>query len=314
LGVVRPGLLQVVRELPWVYRFRDDEGAVLYVGRAAQLRHRVTSYFSDLRDRRHLKPMVAAVADIEVVVCGSRHEAAWLERNVLEAGLPPWNRTAGGQETPVVITVDRRMPSPGVRLRHLPHESQEGVRIFGPYLGGLQVRRAVAGLHRIYPLAYAGTRLTGAERSMADEHGVTERDRNLLAEKLSAVLERDSDAVSRSRAELEDRRRRAVAVEAFELAGRIHSELRGLEWITSLQRVTTLNGEDADVSGWSDGVLVTFAVRSGRLGEWTSSHCDCATAAPHLAATPASWTEFARRNADLAAVLDRSPLRRRSGH
>jgi excinuclease ABC subunit C len=66
----------MVRELPsepGVYRFRDDEGAVLYVGRAAQLRARVTSYFSELRDRRHLKPMVAAVVSIEVVVCGSRH-------------------------------------------------------------------------------------------------------------------------------------------------------------------------------------------------------------------------------------------------
>jgi excinuclease ABC subunit C len=198
---VRPGLLQMLGELPHepgVYRFRDDEGAMLYVGRAAQLRNRVTSYFSDLRDRRHLGPMVAAVANIEVVVCGCRHEAAWLERNVLEAGLPPWNRTAGGQETPVVITLDGRRPSPGIRLRHLPHESQEGVRIFGPYLGGLQVRRAVAGLHRIFPLAYAGSRLTGAERPMADEHGVSERDRNLLAERLAAVLERDSDAVSQS--------------------------------------------------------------------------------------------------------------------
>jgi len=183
-------------------RFRDDEGALLYVGRAAQLRTGVTSCFSDLRDRRHLKPMVAAVANIEVVVCGSRHEAAWLERNILVAGLPPWNRTAGGQETPVVITLDRRRPSPGLRLKHLPLVSiDEGVRIFGPYLGGLQVRRAVAGLHRIFPLAYAGTRLTGAERPMADEHGVSERDRGLLAEKLAAILERDSDAVSRSRAE-----------------------------------------------------------------------------------------------------------------
>jgi excinuclease ABC subunit C len=56
---------------------------------AGPLRNRVTTYFSGLPDRRHLKPIVAAVANIEVVVCGSRHEAAWLERNVLEARLPP---------------------------------------------------------------------------------------------------------------------------------------------------------------------------------------------------------------------------------
>ena len=88
------------------------------------------------------------------------------------------------------------------------------------------MRRGLAALHWIFPLANAGTRLTGAERSMADERGVSERDRNLLAEKLAAVLERDSDAVSQSRAELEDRRRCAMAAEALELAGRIHSELR----------------------------------------------------------------------------------------
>ena len=69
--------------------------------------------------------------------------------------------------------------------------------------------------------------------------------------------------------------------------------------------VTSFDGDDADVSGSSDGVIVTFC-RSLRASDWTSLHCDFATAAPHLAATQASWIEFVRRNADLAAVLDRS--------
>jgi excinuclease ABC subunit C len=98
--------------------------------------------------------MVAAVASVEALVCGSRHEAAWLERNVLEgAALPPWNRTPGGQETPAVIVLDRRRPRPRLVVAHLPHEPIAGGSIFGPFLGGLQVRRAVAGLHRLYPLA-----------------------------------------------------------------------------------------------------------------------------------------------------------------
>jgi excinuclease UvrABC nuclease subunit len=74
-----PAFVHVVRHLPsepGVYRFRDGEGEVLYVGRAAQLRSRVASYWSDLRDRRHLQPMVAAVASIEATVCGSRHLVA----------------------------------------------------------------------------------------------------------------------------------------------------------------------------------------------------------------------------------------------
>lgn len=81
-----------------VYRFRGDDGTVLYIGRATTLRSRVASYWSDLREREHLTAMVAAVARVEAVACASVHEAAWLERNLLEARKPRWNRTAGGQE------------------------------------------------------------------------------------------------------------------------------------------------------------------------------------------------------------------------
>jgi hypothetical protein len=74
---------------PGVYRFRDARGGVLYIGRATALRHRVASYWSDLRERGYPAPMVARVTRIEAVTCDSPHEAAWLERNLLEASLPP---------------------------------------------------------------------------------------------------------------------------------------------------------------------------------------------------------------------------------
>jgi excinuclease ABC subunit C len=61
---------------PGVYRFRDARGAVLYVGRAAALRPRVASYWSDLGERGHLVSMMSRVARIEAVRCDSVHEAA----------------------------------------------------------------------------------------------------------------------------------------------------------------------------------------------------------------------------------------------
>jgi excinuclease ABC subunit C len=93
---------------PGVYRFRDAAGQVLYLGRATVLRRRVASYWSDLRDRGHLAPMVARVRRIEAASCDSAHEAAWLERNLLTSSLPPWHRTMGGQERPVYIRLDPR--------------------------------------------------------------------------------------------------------------------------------------------------------------------------------------------------------------
>lgn len=63
-------------------------GAVLYIGRTTDLRHRVASYWSDLGDRDHLARMVRRVGRIEAVSCDSQHEAAWLGRNLLETALP----------------------------------------------------------------------------------------------------------------------------------------------------------------------------------------------------------------------------------
>jgi excinuclease ABC subunit C len=74
-------------------------------------------------------------------------------------------------------------------------------------------------------------------------------------------------------------------------------------WITAAQKVTLASGDDADVHGWAGGVLVSLAVRDGRLGEWRQRSCSAAGAATLLAVTPAPWAPFARRNAELAARL-----------
>jgi excinuclease ABC subunit C len=233
--------------------------------------------------------MVRRVARVEAVVCDSAHEAAWLERNLLEERLPRWNRTAGGQEVPVYIRLDRDKPSLSV-----VHEAGD----FGPYLGGDKVRLAVAGLLRAYPLNYTGPRLTGSERAMAATLGVGPGDRERLVESVTAVLRRDakiSDA-------LQERRDRAAEQLAFELAGRLQAELEAVEWVTAPQRVTQNDG-DLDVYGWAGGILVEFRIRAGRLRTWTQRPCSAPTARARLDATPPEWRAFADRTAQLAAKL-----------
>ena len=105
---------------PGVYRFRDQAGRVLYVGRAVSLRRRVLSYGGDLGDRGHLAPMVARIAQVEAVVGDSAHEAAWLERNLLRRRLPPWNRSPGGQEAEVWIRLSESARTPGVTVVRQP--------------------------------------------------------------------------------------------------------------------------------------------------------------------------------------------------
>ncbi len=260
---------------PGVYRFRDAHQRVLYIGRAASLRRRVGSYWTGLGDDRRLSQMVRRIARIEAVLCDSEHEAAWLERNLLERQLPHWNKTAGGQEVPVWIRLSWQSDTPGLSVVHSVL-ADSGAPHFGPYLGGNKVRLAVSGLHRVMPLAYAGDRLSGFELDMARVRGVEPGARLALVDTLTAVLER---------------------------AARVQAELEGFDWVVSPQRATVSEADDVDAYGWADGILVHFQVRAGRLCGWSARACAEAAAQRRVSTTSARWVQFARRNAELAARL-----------
>jgi excinuclease ABC subunit C len=284
-------------QAPGVYRFRDQAGRILYIGRAVSLRRRVLSYWGDLGDRAHLAPMVARTTRVEAVTCDSAHEAAWLERNLLEHRRPPWNRTPGGQEAEVWIRLSASPRRPGLTVVRQPARGD-----FGPYLGGQKVRDAVSGLGRVLPLGYAADGQAGTERDMARVRGASPAARAGLARAIAAVLDRDQAAVAALRAELIARRDAAAAALAFEFAGRLQAELEAVDWVTGEQKVTRAQ-DDADVCGWSDGVLVWFEIRGGRMRGWRQRPCGAAAARRHLAGTPPGWAAFARRNAELAARL-----------
>jgi excinuclease ABC subunit C len=296
---------------PGVYRFRDANGRVLYLGRAVSLRRRVASYWGDLRDRRHLSAMVARITRVEAVACDSAHEAAWLERNLLEARLPPWNRApSGGQEVEVWMRVSGTERNPGITVVHQPAgAASREARDFGPYLGGRQVRLAVSGLSRVHPLGYAADDARGSQRDFARVLGVSAAERAALAAAVAAVLDRDPDAVETVRASLAARRDAAAGTLAFEFAGRLQEEIEALDWITGEQKVTRSAAVDCDVHGWADGMLVSFAMRGGRVTGWTQRACGAAAARERLAATPPEWSAFAQRNAELAARLVSRDLR-----
>jgi excinuclease ABC subunit C len=286
---------------PGVYRFRDASGRILYLGRATRLRSRVASYWGDLGGRAHLGGMVARIARVEAVACDSVHEAAWLERNLLQARKPAWNRAPdGGQESEVWVRLSDNPRAPDVTV---VYERNEMDRHFGPYLGGRQVRLAVSGLCRVFPLNYAGSELTGTRHAMAELRGVTKGDRASLASHVAKVLGRDPAGVASLKASLTERRDAASRGLAFELAGRLQQEIEALDWVTAEQKVTRHERSDHKVYGWSNGTLVRFAIRGGRLTGWIHRACGEATARRHLTSTPREWVPFAQRNAELAARL-----------
>jgi excinuclease ABC subunit C len=152
-----------------------------------------------------------------------------------------------------------------------------------------------------------GTTLRGAQLDIARARGVAGADRRVLARRVVAVLERRPAALAAARAALEWLRDRAAGTLAFELAPRLQGELQALDWVTSTQRVTSMNAGDFEICGSSAQLLVCFSVRGGRLVRWAQRGCGEAEAAPYLAATPRGWARFAQRAAELAVALADEP-------
>jgi excinuclease ABC subunit C len=273
--------------VPGVYRFHGSGTTVLYVGRAVDPRRRVATYWSDLRGRRHLRRIVPRIERVEAVACDSAHEAAWLERNLLEHSLSRWNRTRG-EEVPVYLRLDGSPRSPGLSLVHRVR-SGNGVLHFGPYLGSAKAELAVAALSRVLPIAYAGEGLRGGEADLGRVRGVGALDRTALLDRLTRTLERDPVASDQMRLELCLRRDEAARALAYERAGQLQTELEALDWLLSEQKATTLEPTILDVAGWSQGVLVIFEIRDGRLRAWSQRPRSRAEAQPFLDATPPAW-------------------------
>jgi excinuclease ABC subunit C len=283
-----------------VYRFRDARQRVLYIGCAVNLRRRVASYWSGSPSR--IAEMVERIVHLEAVSCCSAHEAAWLERNLIEQRRPPWNRTAGGLGVAVFLRLDWRTGTPGLSVTH-SMEPADQARYFGPYLGGGRVRLAAAALRRLMPLAYSGEALSGSGLELARVRGVEPGARPQLVEAITRVLERSPAALASARATLVGWRDAASASLDFERAASIQAELNALDWVVAEQNVTLLEPRAFDACGWSGGILVEFQFRGGRLCSWTQRRCTELDAQRRLVATPARWRDFAGRNAQLAAWL-----------
>ena len=272
----------------------------MYTGRASDLRSRTRSYWGHLAGRRHLRRMVAQIASVEAAVCASVHEAAWLERNLLERSKPRWNRAVGGQEVPRWLVVDTEADRPGLRLTHEP---ESGRPTFGPYLGGDRSRTAWRGILRVWPLHLTGERCSGAAKAMAEARGVGVEDREQILADVVELLNRDPRALDRVTEGLLAARDDAAAGLRFETAQQIHEELAAITWLVSPQRVTASHPPDLVVRGWADGVLVSFSGSATRLDRWDIRRVSRRRGLALTQLTPPGWREFANTNAELAAVL-----------
>lgn len=142
--------VKALPEQPGVYLLRDDQGALLYVGKALSLRKRVSSYF---RQSGNLSPrlerLVRRVRKLEVQRTASEAEALLLEARLIKEHHPPFNISLRDDKTYPMLKITREaFPRLVVTRRRL----RDGAVYFGPYTDASLMHAAVRFMRRVFPL------------------------------------------------------------------------------------------------------------------------------------------------------------------
>lgn len=134
---------------PGCYLYRDDSGNVIYVGKAKNLKKRISSYFhKDLLDP-HIVNLVRSIMNIEYIVTDSELEAFILETNLIKKYMPYFNRDLKDDKNYIWIMIDRKEDFP--RLQVVRTKRSKSAIYLGPYHYTMPVRRILKRLRKIYP-------------------------------------------------------------------------------------------------------------------------------------------------------------------
>jgi excinuclease ABC subunit C len=262
---------------PGVYLMKDREGAVLYVGKAKNLRSRVRSYFRKSGDGRYrMQFLIPNVEDIEFLVTDTEKEALILENTLIKQHKPRFNVNFRDDKAYVNLRLDPRERYP--RLTVVRRPARDGALYFGPYASSQAVRETLRTLSRIFPLRLCTDHVFNARTRPCLYYQihrcsapcvpgyVTDEEYRAIVEQTALFLRgRDEELLKMLYAQMHE----ASAALRFEEAGRLYRRIRAIERTLERQKVTSAQDRDQDVFGFfreADQVEIQrLTVRGGKL-------------------------------------------------
>jgi excinuclease ABC subunit C len=246
--------LKQLPKQPGCYLFRDEAGAVLYVGKAVNLRSRVRAYFqSGARHGTRIGHMVGRVAGIEWIVVDSEVEALVLECNLIKEHRPPFNvRLRDDKSYPFITVTKEKFP----RVLFTRNPKRGSGKVFGPYTSAWSVRDTLQLLHKVFPLIPCGKSWSGKPEQrpclyfhigqcLAPCAGLSDPEEyaTVIAQVERFLQGKEEGLVRDLRREME------AAAEAleFERAARIRDRILAVENVLEKQKVLSDDGQDRDV-------------------------------------------------------------------
>lgn len=268
-----------VPDSPGVYRFRDERGRVVYVGKAKSLRSRLASYFQDLSALHpRTQQMVTTAASVEWTVVGTEVEALSLEYSWIKEFDPRFNvKYRDDKSYPyLAVTLADEFP----RVQVMRGAKRPGTRYFGPYGHAWAIRETVDLLLRVFPVrtCSSGVFKRAAQSGRPCLLGyidkcsapcvgrISPEDHHALAEDFCDFMAGDTARFVRR---LEKRMQEASAHLEFEAAARLRDDIGALQRATEKNAVVLADGTDADVFAMAgdelEAAVQVFHVRGGRI-------------------------------------------------
>ncbi|HTS37216.1 MAG TPA: excinuclease ABC subunit UvrC [Candidatus Solibacter sp.] len=273
-------LLAKIRTIPTepgVYLYKNAEGEVIYVGKAKNLRNRVSSYFHEGRwEDAKTGTLIREAVDVDYIVVANNKEALALENNLIKQRKPRFNILLRDDKTyPYVkLTLSERFPRVYVtrRLR------KDGSAYYGPYFPGNLAYRIADLIHRNFLIPSCKVDLTRFHPRPCLQYYIkrclgpcvqnltTPEAYQEAVRDVKLFLEgRPTDLAKSLRARMEQ----AAAAEEYERAARYRDLISTVEQLQERQRMAAAEGDDADVFGYhfENGMLAVnlFHMRAGKM-------------------------------------------------
>lgn len=251
--------VSVLPELPGIYQYFDHTGKIIYVGKAKNLKKRVSSYFLKKHDSRKTAMLVRNIAEIRHMVVETEQDALLLENNLIKKYQPRYNiRLKDDKTYPWIVIKNERFP----RVFQTRNVVRDGSAYFGPYTSVFAVRTLLDLFKRLYKLRTCKYHLSeenvesGKFRVCLEYHignclgpceGLqTEEDYNQAIDQIRDILKGNITGVIKYLREL---MKKYADEYRFEEAGQIKEKVGILEKFRSKSTVVSSTITDVDVFG-----------------------------------------------------------------